>query len=387
MPSPSPTHPPESSATETLEVPQGSFELSRWPDRQGPPLRAWDAADEYLLRHLWEEKIDLTGHVVVINDSFGALATALSSAVDLSWGDSLISHRALAANLERHDRSGPAPMPGPESPDTPVDVVLLKFPKHNALLEDQLHRLRPQMHTGTLVIGAGMVKNVHTSTLHLLEAIVGPTNTSLAKKKARLAFSSFDPDLRPATNPWPRNWKHGGLSVVNHGGVFSAQSIDIGTRFLLEHLPTQFSSKASMVDLGCGNGVVGATLLRANPAASCLFVDESYAAVESARQTVRLSAHHCDATFAVAENLDHVVEAGSIDLIVVNPPFHASTALSNAAAEDMFRASYRALRVGGELCVIGNRHLGHHIQLKRTFGACSVVAANAKFVIMATTRR
>ena len=40
----------------------------------------------------------------------------------------------------------------------------------------------------------------------------------------------------------------------------------------------------------------------------------------------------------------------------------------------MFRESKQVLRRGGELWVIGNRHLGYHIQLKKLFGNCEVVA-------------
>ncbi|NNF54510.1 MAG: methyltransferase, partial [Acidimicrobiales bacterium] len=223
--------------TEVMEVPQGRFALSRWPDRQGSPLRAWDAADEYLLSHLRQEAVPLHGTVLIVNDAFGALGTALSTEADISWGDSVVSHRALAANLGRTNLAGPVALPGNKTPAGTIDVLLLKVPKHNSLLEDQLHRLRPLLLPDSRVIVAGMSKNIHTSTLGLLEKILGPTRTSLAKKKARLAFTRFDPDIRPDPNPWPITWHHDGLTVVNHGGVFSARSIDIGTRFLLHHLP------------------------------------------------------------------------------------------------------------------------------------------------------
>ncbi len=373
--------------TETMAVPQGRFKLSRWPDRQGTPLRAWDAADEYLLNHLHQEAVPLDGTVVIVNDGFGALGTALGPDADISWGDSVVSHRALAHNLNRNARAGPAALPGNESPVRTVNVVLLKVPKHNSLLEDQLHRLRPLLGVDSRVIVAGMTKTIHTSTLQLLETILGPTQTSLAKKKARLAFTTLDPDLRPNPNPWPISWQHDGLTIVNHGGVFSARSIDIGTRFLLQHLPQGLAEGSRVVDLGCGNGVVGAAVLAGNPGVSCLFVDESYAAVTSARETAGKSVPDAVATFSAVESLDEAIEPGSIDLVINNPPFHASTALSNATAEEMFRSSHRALRSGGELRVIGNRHLDHHVRLKRIFGNSSTIAGNRKFVVMKATRQ
>ncbi len=305
---------------EMMEVAQGRFELSRWPDRQGTPLRAWDAADEYLLNHLHREAVPLDGTVLIVNDGFGALGTALGPEADISWGDSVVSHQALAVNLSRISRAGPVVLPGNETPTGTIDVVLLKVPKHNSLLEDQLHRLRPLLVPESTVIVAGMTKTIHTSTLQLLETILGPTRTSLAKKKARLAFTTFDPDLAPGPSPWPITWQHDGLTIVNHGGVFSARSIDIGTRFLLQNLPGGLADGAQVVDLGCGNGVVGAAVLVRNPGSSCLFVDESYAAVTSSRDTVGRSVPDAVATFAAVESLDETVEPGSIDLVDQQPP-------------------------------------------------------------------
>ena len=72
--------------------------------------------------------------------------------------------------------------------------------------------------------------------------------------------------------------------MVNYAGTFSADHLDIGTRLFLQHLPSR-SDKARIVDLGCGNGVVGLAAALASPKASLTFVDESYQAVASARAT------------------------------------------------------------------------------------------------------
>jgi 23S rRNA (guanine1835-N2)-methyltransferase len=45
----------------------------------------------------------------------------------------------------------------------------------------------------------------------------------------------------------------------------------------MEHLPENLEGE--IVDLGCGNGVIGLTLLAKNPEASVVFSDESPMAV------------------------------------------------------------------------------------------------------------
>lgn len=76
------------------------------------------------------------------------------------------------------------------------------------------------------------------------------------------------------------------------------------------------------------------------------------------------------------------IEAESVDLVINNPPFHSQRATSDHTAWGMFTGAKRALRPGGELWVIGNRHLGYHLKLRRLFGNCEVLASDPKFVLL-----
>ena len=78
--------------------------------------------------------------------------------------------------------------------------------------------------------------------------------------------------------------------------------------------------------------------------------------------------------------------AVGFDLVLNNPPFHENHAISDATAWQMFVESRDALQPGGELWVVGNRHLGYHAKLKRLFGNCDIVASNAKFVVLRATK-
>src|SRR5690606_188314 len=93
--------------------------------------------------------------------------------------------------------------------------------------------------------------------------------------------------------------------VVNHAGVFCADRLDIGTRFFLRHLPPA-GDAARVVDLGCGNGVVGTAVALAQPRAEVLFVDESFQAVASAEPTYRANGVPGHAEFRVGDGLTGV---------------------------------------------------------------------------------
>ncbi|MFC5667853.1 methyltransferase [Kitasatospora misakiensis] len=412
------------SAVTPFPTPWGGFDLTRFPEDPRERLRAWDAADEYLLRHLAGEAdsaegraTDLAGRAVtVLGDRWGALTTALAATLAAAPGtvqdgapitapdgvavtqisDSHLAQRATLANLARAGADPAARLlTTRDTPPARIDVLLVRVPKSLALLEDQLHRLAPALHPDTVVLGTGMVTEIHTSTLKLFERILGPTRTSLAVRKARLILCTPDRALDPGPNPWPHRYALPGdvgpvsdRTVVNHAGTFCADRLDIGTRFLLAHLPTA-APGARVVDLGCGNGVVGAAAALAAPGAELLFVDESHQAVASAAETFRANlGPDARAEFRTADALEDAgVPAGSVDLVLNNPPFHSHQATTDATAWRMFTGAKRALRPGGELWVVGNRHLGYHDKLRRLFGNCRTVAGNPKFVVLKAVKR
>ncbi|MFF5210173.1 methyltransferase [Streptosporangium sp. NPDC000396] len=381
-----------------LTTSRGEFDLTRFPEDPRDTLRAWDAADEYLLRHLDGidgEPADLSGTVVVVGDRWGALVTAIADHRPAQITDSFLTQEATRANLKRNgvDAEAVRLLSARDMPPGRIDVLLIRVPKSLALLEDQLRRLAPSVHAGTVVVGTGMVTEIHTSTLKLFEQIIGPTRTSLAEKKARLIFCAPDPLLARVASPWPRSYALpgdvgmvSGLTVTNHAGIFCADRLDIGTRFFLRNLP-ESRGPERIVDLGCGNGVVGMAAALANPEAEMLFIDESYQAVASAEATFRMNvAANTTAEFLVGDGLSGV-PAGTVDLVLNNPPFHTHRATTDATAWRMFTGSRRALRSGGELWVIGNRHLGYHVKLRRIFGNCEVVASDPKFVILRAVKK
>ncbi|MEU1482891.1 methyltransferase [Streptomyces sp. NPDC005752] len=382
-----------------LTTSQGAFDLARFPENPRDPLRAWDAADEYLLRRLegadGSEPVRPDGTVAVVGDRWGALATVLAAHSPVVITDSYLARQATRANLERN---GAAPdsvrvLSVRDAPPERVDLLLVRVPKSLALLEDELHRLAPAVHAGTVVIGTGMVKEIHTSTLKLFERIIGPTRTSLAVKKARLIFCTPDPSLPRTSSPWPYRYALpddvgavSGRTVTNHAGIFCAERLDIGTRFFLKHLPER-TGPDRVVDLGCGNGVVGTAAALANPGAAVTFIDESYRAVASAETTFHdNTGPGAEADFLVGDSMADVPRE-SVDLVLSNPPFHSHQAVTDATARSMFHGARAALRQGGELWVVGNRHLGYHTQLRRIFGNCVTVAGDPKFVVLRAVKR
>ncbi|MDO6428638.1 methyltransferase [Thalassotalea sp. 1_MG-2023] len=366
--------------------------LERYPANQVTrSLQAWDSADEYIINYLQESAlITPESHILVMNDSYGAISLNFPEHHVTSVSDSYISECGLKKNAEHNHLSlknltqinSLAELPAK------VDVVLYKIPKSNNLLKEQLQKIRQAYQSNIIFIAADKAKNIHSNTLKFFERYLGATTTSLAVKKSRLVFSKLDAEITDSTFPRVKRWKtepHQ-FEIINHANVFARDKLDIGAQLLLSHLPT-ISENEHVIDLGCGNGVLGLHLLAQQSQAKITFSDESYMAVASAHDTVKHNypqlLNQC--RFMVNDCLTDE-SAASADSIVCNPPFHQQNATTDHIAWQMFNDCYRVLKQGGKLTIVGNRQLGYHIKLKRIFGNATLVASNKKFVIFSATK-
>lgn len=365
-----------------------SLTLKRFPQTDDVnPLLAWEAADEYLLQQL--DETEIRGPVLILNDTFGALSCALAEHSPYSIGDSYLSELGTRENL-RHNGIAESSVTFLDStadyPQAP-GVVLIKVPKTLALLEQQLRALRKVVTAQTRIIAYAKARDIHTSTLELFEKVLGPTTTTLAWKKARLINCTFShPQLADA--PQTLSWKleDTGWTIHNHANVFSRTGLDIGARFFMQHLPENLDGE--IVDLGCGNGVIGLSLLAKNPQANVVFVDESPMAVDSSRLNVETNLpeafERCE--FMINNALSGV-EPFRFNAVFCNPPFHQKHALTDNIAWEMFHHARRCLKINGELYIVANRHLDYFHKLKKIFGNCATIATNNKFVILKAVKQ
>lgn len=367
-----------------LDLGTQQLELERYPQQEeATQLQAWEAADEYLLQQL--ENVDIGERpVLIFNDNFGTLACALHGYKPYSISDSYMSQLATRHNLKLNELDVEQVTLQDSLAELPANpaVVLIRIPKALALLEQQLRALRDVVAPDTLIVAGAKARDVHTSTMQVFERVLGPTRTSLAWKKARLIYCQVA-DIVPPAAPETTDWLLDGTDwlIHNHANVFSRGSLDIGARLFLENLPKDL--QGHIVDLGCGNGIIGMRALVQNPQAQMTFVDESYMAVASSELNVAhnlpLEMDRCQ--FEVNNSLAGI-ERESLQAVLCNPPFHQQHAITDHTAWQMFCDAKRCLQVGGELWIVGNRHLDYYQKLRRLFGNCTTVASNQKFLIL-----
>lgn len=395
-----------------LQSPFGSYQLHRYPLVKNDSLRAWDAADLYCLQYLQENRLlDKTDGkpLFILNDDFGALAVALHGSHPVVVTDSWIASQSIASNANANTIDADAitvvnsmqPLDslvikhpgkaeaGLSSGQAKVNLAIIKITRNNALLAYQLRELRSVLADDALVIGVGMTRNIHNSTMSAFAEIIGETQSTLARKKARLVLAKHDPGIDAGEQAFPVSYSvdvekadgQASIALLSHAALFSATRPDAGSIMLMQHIPAMKHADR-VIDLGCGNGIIGITAAMLNPGIELLFTDESCMAVESASLNVdKAFSGTVKADFVQTDCL-HGVDHNSADFVLCNPPFHQSNVVTDKMAWRMFQQSRDVLVRGGELWVIGNRHLGYHAKLKHLFGNCTTVASDKRFSLL-----
>lgn len=364
---------------DNLQFAGGELALAR-PGNAHHSLRAWDAADELLIERA-RARLRPGDTVAIVDDAFGALTLALADFHPVAVADSAGLAAALVLNGRANDLLPPPVADWRNPPAGPFQVIVLRIPRQLDYLDYLLRWVNQVLASDGVLIAAGMIKHVPDRSAELFSERVQTRQVYPARKKARVI------ECQPGQVTlagWDRLWQGYPLpgtdrSVMGLPAVFSRERLDPGASRIIPHvrrLAAALNDRASVLDLACGNGVLGAVAVCAHRSLRLVQADISSQAVVSAGQNLS------DSGEAVQWHSDGVpVEAGDFDLILLNPPFHEGGVVGDHIALRLFAEARRHLKPGGQVLVVGNRHLGYHRSLRRHFSAVRQVDADPRFVV------
>ena len=386
------------------------------PAPQGP-----DQTDRVIIAAAEELGIGCPCDVVVVDDATGELtAFALDAVADhadaavLSWTSSLTLAAALQERFAEQIDGGRLRVPaGPGV--TPLEqaaaeveghlMVLMRLPKAVHALEDRARRLaeavRVSGQNGLEIVAGGRVKHMTRAQNEVLGTLFVEVRASrgIGKSRALIATDLREQAAAPAAAESSARLTVRGepreLALRGIGAVFGGAGADAGSLLLLDaldraltagELGTAESPVVAAADLGCGNGLMTAYLAAALPEASVLGSDVDADAVGSTCETLAVNTLARENVQVSWDDALSRVDAESLDLVLLNPPFHDGTTVDATLVQGLLDSAARVLRPGGQLWFVHNSHLRYRTEVERRVGDVEQRARDRRFTVLRATR-
>lgn len=172
------------------------------------------------------------------------------------------------------------------------------------------------------------------------------------------------------------------LAFVTDNGVFSKNTIDYGSRVLLNALSDQDLNK-KVLDVGCGYGPIGLAIAKREPKAIVDMVDVNELALDLAKQNA--AKNNISNVDIFASDVYDDVSKTDYDLIVTNPPIRAG----KDVVHNILAKAYDHLNQGGSLVAVLQKKQGAPSAKKKmteVFGNCEVILKDKRYFILKSVK-
>lgn len=361
-----------------------AYSFSRYPKTTNKSLRAWSAADEYLIRKLFENHPpNKDTNIGICNDRFGFLSCLLNRFEPTVVIERKSQQRSIYQNLKANEIDAKqVDLINPlEKPKQNFDRVLMNIPKSMDLFEFYLHQIHSNLSEEGMVLCGFMTKYFTPQMLSIAEGYFEHVDQSLARKKSRVLVLKGKKEPIEKSLVHHLNYDFGGkadVALKQNYGVFSADHIDYATQFLIDHIDLK-ETENKVLDLACGNGVIAMAVQLQKPEAEIYLTDDSYLAIESAKLNIDGPAVH----YIWNDRLDDI-PAKSLDLVVSNPPFHFGFETNIEVSIRLFNEVAEKLKRSGRFVCVANQHLNYKTHLEKVFKV-NVLAQTDKFILYECT--
>jgi len=269
-----------------------------------------------------------------------------------------------------HDVFDASGVPVTTAAEGPADVVHVTLPRSRELgrgLIAQAEQIAP----GGIVIVDGAKTDGIDAMLKFVRTRVD-IDGQMSKAHGKIfwfaAAKAFEDCQLPEPAPVADGW-------ITQPGVFSSDGPDAGSMALVPVLPKSLKGRGA--DLGGGWGYLSRHLLDLPKVTHVDVVEADRRALACAERNLsgdRVTLHWADATTWGT--------AGSLDWVVMNPPFHTSRTPDASLGQAFIRSAARLLKPKGSLIMVANRHLPYETTLAGNFVHVQELDGDSRFKIL-----
>ena len=261
-------------------------------------------------------------------------------------------------------------------------LALGRLPKSHGALHDWAHDLTLSAPEAPLILG-GNTKHMNRTFNDTLERSFTEVRGLRGKGKHRCLLASGARIAPENGTDEERLAEDAPGRLRGFGGVFSGAKADRGGHLLataaVEYL-THIDHGLCVLDLGCGNGSVTRQVLDETPVGvvhRVIATDVDADAVRSA--TANLSDPRVTVTW---DDAGADLPDSSVDLVLLNPPFHEGTRVDLTLVRPLLDAARRVLTPGGTLLLVHNSHARYRSQIQERFERVDQVTRDSTFTVL-----
>ncbi|WP_334331654.1 MULTISPECIES: class I SAM-dependent methyltransferase [unclassified Companilactobacillus] len=195
-----------------------------------------------------------------------------------------------------------------------------------------------------------------------------------------MANQYFDntPDLEHELKKFDFTLRKHNLHFISDSGVFSRQTIDYGSRVLIDAIDFQNVPEGDILDVGCGYGPIGLALAKEQTSRTVTMVDVNLRALDLAKQNAE---NNNIKNVDIFESDVYKNVQANYALVVSNPPVRAGKAVVTAILQ---QAKDHLLK-NGELWIVLQKKQGAPSAKKlmdETFGNVEIVTRAKGYYIL-----
>jgi 16S rRNA (guanine1207-N2)-methyltransferase len=171
------------------------------------------------------------------------------------------------------------------------------------------------------------------------------------------------------------------LEFQTHQSAFSPKYADPGTLAMLSAVDPAACVEGTVLDLGCGYGLVGIAMAKVIGDGRVVMIDNDPQAVALSKTNAARNGVG-GIRILCGDALSPLADDETFSLILCNPPYHEDFGVPKRFIEQ----SFRHLRMGGALVMVVKRLTWYRNKLHSIFGAVTVRGINDYHVLTAEKR-
>ncbi|MDT2613026.1 class I SAM-dependent methyltransferase [Enterococcus dongliensis] len=194
-------------------------------------------------------------------------------------------------------------------------------------------------------------------------------------------YYSENPETAHDLHQWSFELAGKNFQFVTDSGVFSRDTVDYGSRALIEHFETEGLPAGTLLDVGCGYGPIGMALAHQTEH-SVEMIDVNNRAVTLAQENAKRNNIEADIH---QSNIYENVHQKEYAAIVSNPPIRAG----KKVVHQILSEAEPLLKIGGTLTIVIQKKQGApsaKSKMEEVFGNAEIVAKDKGYYIIRSTK-